>query len=273
MATRILTDVGLARRLERAEGTANANFVEARARMMPESGAQWIEVAGTYAMFDGPESPCTQTFGLGLFEMPGEADLKRIERFFRERGAPVHHEVCPLADKALLGMLGERGYRPIEWSSVLFQALTERDPAGSTGNITVRLVNEEEVDTWAQTLAEGWGDIVEMPGLSDLMRATATRKGALSFLAELESRPVAAGGLAIHEGIALLAGASTIPEWRHRGAQGALLEARLAYAARVGCELAMIAAEPGSASQRNAERQGFRIAYTRMKWADEVVGD
>jgi hypothetical protein len=25
-------------------------------------------------------------------------------------------------------------------------------------------------------------------------------------------------------------------------------------------------AAPGSASQRNAERQGFRIAYTRMKW-------
>ena len=24
---------------------------------------------------------------------------------------------------------------------------------------------------------------------------------------------------------------------------------------------------PGSASQRNAERNGFRIAYTRIKWA------
>lgn len=27
-----------------------------------------------------------------------------------------------------------------------------------------------------------------------------------------------------------------------------------------------MAALPGSASQRNAERQGFRIAYTRIKW-------
>jgi hypothetical protein len=27
-----------------------------------------------------------------------------------------------------------------------------------------------------------------------------------------------------------------------------------------------MAAEPGSASQRNAERHGFRIAYTRVKW-------
>jgi hypothetical protein len=28
----------------------------------------------------------------------------------------------------------------------------------------------------------------------------------------------------------------------------------------------MICALPGSASQRNAEREGFRIAYTRLKW-------
>ena len=33
-----------------------------------------------------------------------------------------------------------------------------------------------------------------------------------------------------------------------------------------GCDLAMMVAVPGSDSQRNAERNGFRIAYTRTKW-------
>ena len=28
----------------------------------------------------------------------------------------------------------------------------------------------------------------------------------------------------------------------------------------------MMGAAPGSTSQTNAERQGFRIAYTRLKW-------
>ena len=46
-------DLALARRLERAEGTGNREFVEARARAFPESGACWIEVAGAYAMYDG----------------------------------------------------------------------------------------------------------------------------------------------------------------------------------------------------------------------------
>jgi hypothetical protein len=68
------------------------------------------------------------------------------------------------------------------------------------------------------------------------------------------------------EGVALLAGASTIPGKRKLGAQLALLDVRLRAGAEQGCDLAMMCAQPGSASQRNAERHGFRIAYTRTKW-------
>jgi hypothetical protein len=40
----------------------------------------------------------------------------------------------------------------------------------------------------------------------------------------------------------------------------------MSYAFEQGCELAMMVTEAGSQSQRNAERKGFRIAYTRTKW-------
>ena len=73
----------------------------------------------------------------------------------------------------------------------------------------------------------------------------------------------------LHQGTALLAGAATIPAWRGRGAQAALLRARLHHAARVGCDMAMMVTEPGSTSQRNAERQGFRVVYNRIKWGKE----
>lgn len=49
-------------------------------------------------------------------------------------------------------------------------------------------------------------------------------------------------------------------------AQTALLRARLRYAADRGCTVATVGALPGSQSQRNAEKQGFRVAYTRTKW-------
>jgi len=219
-------------------------------------------------MYDGASSPCTQTFWLGLFQLPPAKDMEELESFFRRRGAPVFHEVSPIAAKAIVAVMNQRGYQPVEFTSVLFLPVSSRIRASDLNRtIEVRPVGEDECDLWAKTAAEGWRDSVESgAGLFDLLGVAARRAGALSFLAELDGRPVAAGALAIHDGVALFAGASTIPEWRHRGAQRALLERRLDYAIRAGCDLAMICSEPGSASQRNAERHGFRIAYTRVKW-------
>ena len=77
------SDIGLSRRLERAEGRANADFVEARALTFPDRGAAWIEVGEAYALFDGVDSPLTQTFALGLQGGVAPADFERIERFSR----------------------------------------------------------------------------------------------------------------------------------------------------------------------------------------------
>jgi hypothetical protein len=261
-------DLELARRLERTEARANAAFVDARARLDPASGATWLEAAGAYAMFDGVESPITQTFGLGLFADAGDEDLARLEAFFEGRGAPVFHEVSPMADPALVGRLSARGYHPIELTSVLFRPTAGELSGPRTPGLTVRRAGPEEAEQWAGVMAEGWAS--EAPGLGDFMftlgQTSANAEGYHGFLAELDGRPVASGGLSLGEGVALLAGASTIPAARRQGAQLALLQARLRFAAGQGYPLAMMAALPGSASQRNAERQGFRIAYTRIKW-------
>lgn len=265
----IFSDVDLARRLERAEARSNADFVETRARIDPESGAEWIEVAGAYALYDGIASPLTQTFGLGLFDPVTAAEMERLEEFFQRRGAPVFHEVSPLADPQILPLLGERGYRPLELTSVMYRPIGgELSIRAGNPDIRVRIIDPAtEWKLWAETAAKGWS---ELPELADLMfglgEVTARRKDGLSFLAELDGNAIATGALVLHEGVALLAGASTVPEGRRQGAQLALLESRLRHAAEKGCDLAMMCALPGSASQRNAERQGFRIAYTRIKW-------
>jgi len=266
------SDLALARRLERAEATANTEFVETRARLYPDSGAQWIEVAGAYAMYDGLHSPCTQTFGLGMFEPVGPTELEQLETFFHSRKVPAHHEISPMADWSLFALLNERGYHPIEFTSVLFRPLSASAPLSIAHNahIQVRLVAENEQELWAQTAANGWSEHAEFGDVMlEFSRLGAARTGALNFLAELNEQPIATGGLFIHDGIALLAGASTIPSARNQGAQLAILDSRLRYAADQGCDLAMMGAAPGSTSQRNAERQGFRIAYTRIKWALE----
>src|SRR5262245_58187264 len=105
------SDLSLSRRLELTEACSNVDFVEARAKLFPESRAEWINVAGAYAMFDGVKSPLTQTFGLGIFNPVTPSDLEKLEEFFRLRKAPVNHEVSPLADPDLLTLLNERGYQ------------------------------------------------------------------------------------------------------------------------------------------------------------------
>src|SRR5262249_6707671 len=63
--------------------------------------------------------------------------------------------------------------------------------------------------------------------------------------------------------VALLCGATTLPAFRRRGVQTALLHARLRDAAAAGCTVAAVTTQPGSRSQANAQRQGFAVLYTR----------
>ncbi|HEU4888215.1 MAG TPA: GNAT family N-acetyltransferase [Thermoanaerobaculia bacterium] len=259
-----LSDLTLARRLERCEAKSNAAFVEARARLRPETGATWMECAGAYAMFDGVGSPLTQTFALGMFATPTATDLETIERFFEERGAAVFHEVSPIAPMEMLELLATRGYRPVELSSVMFRPISGTRP--EEGRVRARVATADEIALWSDVAAEGWREFGVSDFVRDIGQISASSEGMTVFLAELDGRAIGTGAVGIHDGVAILAGASTIPEARKQGAQRALLNARLAYAAQHGCDLAMMAAAPGSASQRNAERQGFRIAYTRIKW-------
>jgi GNAT superfamily N-acetyltransferase len=263
----VFADLDLARRLERAEGRSCREFAEARRRLSPESDAAWIECAGAYAVFDGVDSPVTQSFGLGLFAPLSPTALDTMEEFFASRGAAVVHEVSPLAGIVTLDLLCARGYRPIELSSVLRRPVEE--PARKDdGRITVRVAGVEDIVLWAQVSARGWAN--GQPELRDFIESFAKVaflcEGSVNFIAELDGEPGAAGKLCLHEGIALFSGASTIPEMRRRGLQAALLEARMRYAFEQGCDLAMMVTEAGSQSQRNAERQDFRIAYTRIKW-------
>ena len=262
--------MALSQRLERAEAKASAAYVESRSRSAPALGAEWRDFDGTYAMFDGVGSPLSQTFGFGLFSSPTNEQLEAIESFFRDREAEVFHEVSPLADQGVLGLMAERGYRPTELTSVMHLRLThsrgrsQREPARE---LVVRRVEAGGEDVWAETASRGWSETPEAAAfIRDFGTVSARAEGTVCFVAEWEGHPVAAAAIAMHNGVSLLAGASTDPAFRGRGAQAALLDTRLAYAASVGCELAMMGALPGSASQRNGERQGFRIAYTRIKW-------
>jgi GNAT superfamily N-acetyltransferase len=197
------------------------------------------------------------------------ADLATMEGFFRERGASVQHEVSPLADESAFAQLNARGYHPIEFTSVMYRPIEPGIRLTSVPNerVHVRRTRAEDAEVYVKISTEGWSEFAEFADLmTELSRVAVARVGGMLFLAEVNGQAIASGALSISDGVALMAGASTIAAARNQGAQLALLEHRLRYAADAGCDLAMMCARPGSASQRNAERHGFRIAYTRIKW-------
>jgi ribosomal protein S18 acetylase RimI-like enzyme len=77
--------------------------------------------------------------------------------------------------------------------------------------------------------------------------------------------PVAAAAMTVHDEVAVLGGASTLPEYRRRGAQSRLLRHRLRVAAEAGCALAVATARSGSVSVANLRRAGF-VIHQRSAW-------
>ncbi len=236
-------------------------FAEAQKRVRPEGGAQWISCGGAVAAFNGIASPVTQTFGLGLFEDLTDETLNTIESFFFGRGAATDHEVSPFAGIPALELLRGRSYTPIELSNVMYRPVAKPAPA-EPGNIRVYVTTPPDEAVWIDTMARGW----QYDNFRELGTIAAACEGNVRFLAEIGGQVGAAGTLSIHQGVALFAGAATLPEMRRRGLQSALIDARMQHAFECGCDLLMIAVLPGSDSQRNAERNGFRVAYTRTKW-------
>lgn len=260
-------DLALARRLEATEGAICKSYVEPRRRVSGVN-AEFIERDGTIAMFDGVDSPLSQTFGLGVYAPATAELLAELEDFFLSRGTDVMHEVSPFAGVDTFALLSARGYVPCELSSVLVQPIGEVTLAESA--LTVReLDRDDDGDrhAWVETSVEGWSTEA---GLSEIIRAIAevnvANRMTSHYVVERDGKFVATGSLAIHGDVALFAGACTVPSARGLGAQAILLSKRLAAARQHGCTVAMMVASVGSTSQRNAERRGFRVAYTRVKW-------
>ena len=253
----LFSDLHLARRLEAAEA-ANARGCTA---IHPEAAS--LEIAGGCAVFVGAGSPLSHAVGIGLQGPVAPAELDELETFFRSRGAPVTLELSPFADPGLLPLLGARGYRVTEFLNVLAKRL-----AGTSVVLTprVRRALPDEGELWSHTVGRGF---FEEHSLStdemDVGRAIFAMPGVMVYLASTENGANAGGAAAaVYGGLLTCFADSTIASYRRAGLHRELIEARLNEGLALGCDLATASTLPGSASQRNYERLGFEVVYTRI---------
>jgi len=261
-----LSGIGLARRLEQAELAAASACFACWAAERPESGSRRLEVAGGVAFYYGSASPLSQALHVGMAGPVTADEFQMLESFFFGLGAPAVVSLCPYADAGLVGLLGRHRFRISHFEHTLVRAVPPDGPpeVEVPSGVTVEEAAAPCRRLWARTLMEGFADTEPLnPDMVEMFEVFAGAEGETAFLARVEGVPVGAAAMAVDAGTAMLFGDSTLPPWRGRGVHGALIAGRLRQAARAGCELAAAAAMPGSASQRNYERHGFRIAYTK----------
>jgi hypothetical protein len=266
-----LLDIELARRIELAEADAAVAGVEFMKQAQHEVGAEVEEIAGGFAIYCGPTSPVTQAVALGLNGPVTKEDFDQLEDFYFSRKEAVRVETCPMADPSLLEFYAERGYRVTEFSNVMARPVDPASLGPVSDTVEIRRAAAEEIDLWTLTVCQGFAEHFPVTQeLLSIMKMFAMGRSMETYLARIGGRVVGGAALSLRGKTAGLFGASTLPEFRNRGVQTALLHSRMNRAAETGCDLAVSLALPGSHSQRNITRLGLRTLYTRVKFERQL---
>jgi hypothetical protein len=241
----MFSDLALARRIESAEALNAAGCGES------------IEIAGGCASFAGVGSPLTHAIGLGLNGLVAAADFDRMEAFYRSRGSPVNLDLYPHADWSMFELVAARGYRIVECNNVLV------GPVVGSPDARIRMADDAEL--WSRTVVQGFFSRTEFsqPEL-DVCRRLLKLENSTAWLATVDGNPAAGAAMNTRGKLALLFADSTLEKYRGQGLHLALIRARLSHAAEQGCDLATASTAPGSTSQHNYERAGFRVIYTKL---------
>lgn len=194
--------------------------------------------------------------------VPTAQELADLKAFCAGRGQAVTIHALSHAAPALLPALREAGYSVSYVLHLYAHDLAVLPPAPE---LAIR--QEADPEVWASVSAQGFG----AQALST-MRLVARHPQVQRFLAWVKSEvdagePAGSAALQLNSGVAALYGASTRPEFRGWGVQRSLLAYRLRAAQMQGATLASVFVTPGTPSERNIVRAGFRLAGMRLTFS------
>jgi ribosomal protein S18 acetylase RimI-like enzyme len=233
-----------------------------------------IELGGGVAVFAERDSPSNKLIGAGFSGPVDETILSDVEVHFAAEHARLQAEISTLADPSLHRQLVVRGFMPSGFENVLGHPLHDSVVAPSAGDVVIERLSASDLPTLADVMVEGFSN-PEVGGVggdalppADEMRRlfalTMRSPGFRGYIARIGGVIVGGAALRLDEGVAQFSGAATLPAFRRRGVQTALLRARLAEAAQAGCGIGVVVTQPASKSQQNVQREGFSLMYARQ---------
>jgi GNAT superfamily N-acetyltransferase len=214
-----------------------------------------------------PDSPMlNRVVGLGVDRPATESEVDTALAAIGP-GVTFYVAVAPAARPAELPVwLRARGLSP-GWGWMVFRRGVEDLPSAHTTLRLAEVVTPHDRATFARVVRASYC----LPEAVEGSIAKAPDGGWQCWLALDRDEPVGAAGLFAADGAAYLGLAGTLPEHRGKGAQTALLAARIRRAAELGCDV--VVTETGerqddrpSNSYRNILRAGFREVGVTANW-------
>lgn len=253
-------------RVDRAEMNAYIALYSAAA----EHGCGWLELDGMYVVWSAYDADPGFSCVLNLADAadPGSM-LERLEDAAAAQGARMIgvDTPPPLAVWATPEELQRRGYAH-DYDELIVAAAIPRDlaaPASADGSRIERVADPALLDVFARTLNVGYEVPAEHPR-GYIFGSTIGMPDWRHYLVWIDDRPASASVLFVTDGVADLFVTTTVPEMRGRGAQNALIGARIHDGRAAGCDLATSQVIATNASPRNMARQGFEVLYKRSIW-------
>jgi hypothetical protein len=232
-----------------------------------------VPVGRGAAIYAGPGAPSNKMIGIGFDEAVDPAVLDAVEGAFGSRQAPLQAEISVLAEPGVHACLTARGYVPSGFEHVLghplgagVAPLPERVQVEPVATSDADRLGDILVEAFASPDSGGVGGDATPPSaeIRRYFEITMSVDGFRGYVARVDGAMAGGAALRIDGRIAQFCGAGTLPAFRRRGVQTALLRARLADAHAAGCVVGVVVTQPGSKSQQNAQREGFSLLYARQ---------
>ncbi|MCA8971184.1 MAG: GNAT family N-acetyltransferase [Planctomycetes bacterium] len=257
------------------DALALARLEEARqATAIAELADESIDIAGGTMSYAGPGVWANQVCGIGLSSAVTDAELDRIVAFYDARGEPGEIEVASCAHETCIRGLGSRGFvlKEIEYVFAIDGTRTDIDPisfarleASGLEMLRVDPSHDSVVDEFVEVGTRGFkapGETV-LPDEIKLLRRVVAHPRTSAWIVRFEGQTCGVTAMECAGDVACLFATTVTPEFRGRGIQRALMEARLRHGLDAGCRYVCIHSAAGIATERNARRLGMELCYVK----------
>ena len=207
-----------------------------------------------------------KTLGFGMEHLEY---LRPLLDFYHSNDKSCTIELVPSLDDEIVFLTLARNGLYQSFSSVMLYRPLSSPIKSFNENITIEPVNKKETNLLADIHVAGFEFQGEDAEQEYMIVEEGYKNDAFHcFVTKMGNKSISSGSLFVYNDIGVLFGGSTIPEFRGKGSQRALLEYRINEAIKLGCKYLISHTTMFSPSQRNLERVGFHIACNRMRWTD-----